>query len=65
MYRVINSLVQDEYLVRREDFSGFMLGTRVVELAALVGLRRPSPVRVTLDEARRATGEVLHLLAFT
>lgn len=65
VYRVINSLVQDEYLVRRADFTGFMLGARVLELAALVGLHQLSPTRLALDDVRAETGEAVHLLGFT
>jgi len=64
VYRVVNSLVRDEYLVRRPDFSGFVLGTRVLELAAVVGARtRPSHGPV-VDRLREETGEAVHLFAF-
>lgn len=64
VYRVVNSLVRDEYLVRRADFSGFMLGTRVLELAAVVGARtRPDHADV-VDRVRRETGEAVHLFGF-
>ena len=33
-YRLLNLLVQDEYLVRTPDLSGFALGTKVAQLAA-------------------------------
>lgn len=65
VYRVINSLVQDEFLLRRSDFAGFMLGARVVELAALVGLRGVSPAQLALEDVRRETSEAVHLFAFT
>ena len=64
VYRVVNSLVRDEYLVRRPDFSGFLLGTRVLELAAIVGARtRPAHAGV-VDRLRSETGEAVHLFAF-
>lgn len=65
VYRVLNSLVRDEYLVRRPDFTGFMLGTRVIELAAVVDEHQLSPVQAILDDVRRVTGEAVHLLGFT
>lgn len=64
VYRVVNSLVRDEYLVRRADFSGFMLGTRVLELAAIVGARaRPEHLPV-IERLRDGTGEAVHLFGF-
>lgn len=64
VYRVVNALVRDEYLVRRADFSGFVLGTRVLELAAVVGARsRPEHADV-VDRLRAETGEAVHLFAF-
>ncbi|MGN6221755.1 MAG: helix-turn-helix domain-containing protein [Microbacterium sp.] len=64
VYRVVNALVRDEYLVRRSDFSGFLLGTRVLELAAVVGARtRPAHADV-VDRLRAQTGEAVHLFAF-
>jgi DNA-binding IclR family transcriptional regulator len=64
VYRVVNSLVRDEYLVRRADFSGFVLGTRVLELAAVVGARARPPHAAVVDRLRDATGEAVHLFAF-
>lgn len=64
VYRVLNTLVRDEYLVRRADFSGFMLGTRVLELAAVVDAHRTTPLRGILDSVRESTGEIVHLVAF-
>ena len=64
VYRVVNSLVRDEYLVRRADFTGFLLGSRVLELAALVGAhRRPEYVPV-IERLRSETGEAVHLFGF-
>jgi DNA-binding IclR family transcriptional regulator len=64
VYRVVNSLVRDEYLVRRPDFSGFLLGTRVLELAAVVGARRRPDHALVVDRLRTQTGEAVHLFAF-
>ena len=64
MYRVVNSLVRDEYLVRRPDFSGFLLGTRVLELAAIVGARTRPTNAAVVDRLRSETGEAVHLFAF-
>lgn len=64
VYRVVNSLVRDEYLMRRADFSGFLLGTRVLELAAVVGaLVQPKHAPV-LARLREMTGEAVHLFGF-
>ncbi len=43
VYRVVNSLVEDEFLLRRPDLHGCALGARVVELAHLVAEPGPSP----------------------
>ena len=44
VYRVLNLLVQDEYLVRLPDLSGFALGAKV---GRLVGAHRQDTVRET------------------
>jgi len=64
VYRTLNALVQDEYLVRRPDFSGFMLGARVIELAAVVDAHKITPRQEILARARSRLGEAVHLLAF-
>lgn len=64
VYRVVNALVRDEYLVRRPDLRGFLLGSRVVELAAVVGAHREPAHRSILRDTRIATGEAVHLVAF-
>jgi DNA-binding IclR family transcriptional regulator len=64
VYRVVNSLVRDEYLVRRPDFSGFLLGTRVLELAAIVGARTRPAHATVVDRLRSETGEAVHLFVF-
>lgn len=59
--------MRDEFLVRRPDLSGFLLGTRVLELASLVEAQRtaaperadPSPVEpaALLHAAPLPTGQ--------
>lgn len=63
VYRVVNSLVRDEYLLRRADFSGFVLGARVLELATLVDAHQRRAYRGVVDGLRASTGEAVHLLA--
>jgi hypothetical protein len=44
-YRLLNPLVQEEYLVRLPDLSGFALGLKVVQLAGVsIPLRPPQVV---------------------
>ncbi|WP_254359767.1 IclR family transcriptional regulator [Microbacterium hominis] len=64
VYRVLNSLVRDEYLVRRPDLSGFLLGARVLELAAIVDAHRRPPHADVLTTVRERTGEAVHLFGF-
>jgi DNA-binding IclR family transcriptional regulator len=64
VYRVVNSLVRDEYLVRRPDLTGFLLGARVLELAAVVDAHRRPDYSGVLDALRAETGEAVHLFAF-
>ncbi|GAA1549584.1 helix-turn-helix domain-containing protein [Nocardioides humi] len=47
-YRLLKHLVQQEYLVRSPDLSGFALGQRVRDLAIAVG-----PVAETGDDDQR------------
>ncbi|MFJ6162871.1 helix-turn-helix domain-containing protein [Pseudarthrobacter sp. NPDC092184] len=45
-YRLLNLLVQDEYLIRMPDLSGFALGGKVALLARLAEQeQRPQPSR--------------------
>ena len=64
VYRVVNSLVREEYLVRRADFSGFMLGARVLDLAAVVGAHARPDYAPVVDRLRAETGEAVHLFGF-
>lgn len=63
VYRVVNSLVRDEYLLRRADFSGFVLGARVLELASVVDAHQRRAYRGVVDGLRSSTGEAVHLMA--
>jgi DNA-binding IclR family transcriptional regulator len=64
-YRLINVLVQDEYLVRMPDLTGFALGRKVVELAQLV---TPSPppraVREVIAGLRSRVRGGIHLVRY-
>lgn len=64
VYRIVNSLVRDEYLVRRPDFSGFLLGSRVLELAAIVDAHRPPAHAGIIERVRAETGEAVHVFGF-
>lgn len=65
VYRAVGTLTREGYLVRRPDLTGFLLGRRVLELASIVEAHRRSPVDPIVDDLRRATGEAVHLFAFT
>ena len=66
VYRIVNSLVQDEFLLRRPDLRGFILGSRVVELAHLVAVpTEPATAHDGVLEAiRQQTGEAIHFARF-
>ena len=53
-YRLVNLLVEDEYLVRTPDLAGFALGAKVAQLAAVVAppARLSSAARAVVAEAR-------------
>ena len=63
-YRIINSLVSDEYLLRHPTLGGFVLGVRVVELAHLIAPRHESPVPAIIGELRERTGEAVHFVRY-
>lgn len=66
VYRIVNSLVQDEFLLRRPDLKGFILGARVVELAHLVApASATSGYEQLLESLRRETGQAIHFARFT
>lgn len=65
-YRLLNLLVQDEYLVRTPDLSGFALGTKVVHLASVAApVRIPSAARDELSTARAAVRGGVHVVLFS
>jgi len=65
-YRLLNLLVEDEYLVRTPDLTGFALGAKVAQLAAVAAppLRLSSAARSVVDGARRAVRGGVHLVLF-
>lgn len=64
-YRLLNLLVEEEYLVRTPDLSGFALGTKVVHLAAAATrLRLPTAARRVLTDARREVRGGVHVVLF-
>ena len=64
MYRTVNSLVQQEFLLRRPDLTGFILGVRVTELAQVVAELAPSRESLIVAGLRQETGAALHLVGF-
>lgn len=65
-YRLLNLLVQDEYLVRTPDLSGFALGAKVVHLAVVAApVRMPSAARDVLAAARAAVRGGVHVVLYT
>ncbi len=65
-YRLVNLLVQDEYLVRTPDLSGFALGSKVVQLAAVAAprVRLASAARDVVAEVRAALRGGVHVVLF-
>ena len=65
-YRLLNLLVQDEYLVRTPDLTGFALGAKVVQLAAVAAgpARLTSAARGIVAEARAALRGGVHVVFF-
>lgn len=65
-YRLLNLLVEDEYLVRTPDLSGFALGARVAQLAGVTAApaRLPGAARALLAEARRRVRGGVHVVLF-
>ena len=64
-YRLLNLLVQEEYLVRLGDLSGFALGRKVAELAHLVAPARPSQaVRSIVTSVRAHVRGGVHLAGY-
>ena len=64
-YRLLNLLVQDEYLVRTPDLSGFALGAKVVHLAtAAAPVRMPRAARDVLASARAEVRGGVHVVLY-
>jgi len=64
-YRLLNLLVQDEYLVRMPDLRGFALGRKVAELAKLVAPSRPpEAVRLIVTDLRERIRGGVHLVRY-
>lgn len=64
-YRLLNLLVEDEYLVRTPDLSGFALGAKVAQLAAAVSPPRvPTAARALIADARLAMRGGIHVVGF-
>lgn len=64
-YRLLNLLVEDEYLVRLPDLSGFALGHKVAELAgAPARSGPPQAVRDIMDSLRAGIRGGVHLVMY-
>ncbi|RMI30573.1 IclR family transcriptional regulator [Nocardia stercoris] len=64
-YRLLNTLVADEYLIRTADLRGFGLGVRLRGLAAALNSPTlPSAAREQLAEFRGSTRFAVHLMGF-
>ena len=64
-YRLLNLLVQDEYLVRTPDLAGFALGTKVALLAGSLGVERiPRAARDVLERTRASARGGIHLVLY-
>lgn len=64
-YRLVHLLVEDEYLVRTPDLSGFALGAKVAQLAHAIAPRPiPTAARHLITAARGALRGGVHVVAF-
>lgn len=65
-YRLLNLLVEDEFLVRTPDLAGFALGAKVAQLAAVAAppVRLSSAARAVVDDARRRVRGGVHVVLF-
>lgn len=65
-YRILNLLVQDEYLVRTPDLSGFALGAKVAQLAAVAAppVRLTSAARAVVAAARAEVRGGVHVVLY-
>ncbi|HAQ60068.1 MAG TPA: transcriptional regulator [Microbacterium sp.] len=65
-YRLVNLLVQDGFLVRTPDLSGFALGAKVVHLASVAApVRLPAAARDLLRAARERVRGGVHVVLYT
>lgn len=64
-YRLLNLLVQDEYLVRMPDLRGFALGRKVAELVGSVAPSRPpQAAREVIAELRQRICGGVHVVRY-
>lgn len=64
-YRLLNLLVEDEYLVRTPDLAGFALGAKVAQLAAVAApVRVTTAARAVLAETRATLRGGVHLVLY-
>jgi DNA-binding IclR family transcriptional regulator len=64
-YRVLNSLVADEYLVRTSDLRGFALGHAISGLITAANPPTvPTAARTVIEEFRRGNRFAVHLIMF-
>lgn len=64
-YRLLNLLVEDEYLVRTPDLAGFALGAKVVHLAAVAApVRMPTAARAVVADARAVVRGGVHVVLY-
>ena len=64
-YRLINSLVAEEYLVRTSDLRGFGLGARLDKLVTAAAVpTSPTAARRHLDDLRYSIRFAVHVMAF-
>ncbi|KQR23337.1 helix-turn-helix domain-containing protein [Microbacterium sp. Leaf151] len=65
-YRLLNLLVEDEFLVRTPDLAGFALGAKVAQLAAVAAppVRLSSAARAVVDNARHRVRGGVHVVLF-
>lgn len=64
-YRLVNLLVQDGFLVRTPDLSGFALGAKVVHLASVAApVRLPAAARDLLAAARERVRGGVHVVLY-
>lgn len=64
-YRLLNSLIEDEYLVRTADLRGFALGNAMSSFVdATTPPLVPRNARAILDDFRRSTRFAVHLFMF-